>query len=142
MAADPTGRALRRPTRYAGVLLFHALAAALAGGPCGGLEGDSLFPHGLLEEHVDRWVLMPSSEKSFAASSLVCLAMRTVTFTVSTEAPLAVAALCGHCTCFGRDFPVIRHDVTEIRHVVTAAHCDQCSYTKNAPMPKCAMGAI
>lgn len=35
-------------------LLFHALAAALDGGPCGSLEGDSLLPRGLLEEHVDR----------------------------------------------------------------------------------------
>ena len=35
-------------------LLFHALAAALEGGPCGGLEGYPLLPRGLLEEHVDR----------------------------------------------------------------------------------------
>lgn len=35
-------------------LLFYALAAALDGGPCGSLEGDSLLPRGLLEEHVDR----------------------------------------------------------------------------------------
>ena len=33
-------------------------------------------------------VLMPSSEKSFAASSLVCLSMRTVTLTVSIGASL------------------------------------------------------
>lgn len=33
-------------------------------------------------------VLMPSSEKSFAASSLVCLSMRTVTLTVSMRTPL------------------------------------------------------
>lgn len=35
-------------------LLFHVLAAALDGGPCGDLEGYPLLPHGLLEEHVDR----------------------------------------------------------------------------------------
>lgn len=59
-------------------LLFHALGAALESGPCGDLEGYPLLPHDLLEEHVDRLgVLMPSSEKSFAASSLVCLFMRT-----------------------------------------------------------------
>lgn len=34
--------------------LFHALAAALDGGPGGDLEEDPLLPHGLLEEHVDR----------------------------------------------------------------------------------------
>ena len=33
-------------------------------------------------------VLMPSSEKSFAASSLVCLSMRTVTLTVSMRTSL------------------------------------------------------
>ena len=33
-------------------------------------------------------VLMPSYEKSFAASSLVCLAMRTVAFTVSMRTSL------------------------------------------------------
>ena len=33
-------------------------------------------------------VLMPSSEKSFAASSLVCLYMRTVTLTVSMRTSL------------------------------------------------------
>ena len=54
MAAGLAARALRRPTRWAGVLLLHALAAALDGGPCGSLEGDSLLPRGLLEEHVDR----------------------------------------------------------------------------------------
>ena len=54
MAAGLAARALRRPTRWAGALLFHALAAALEGGPCGDLEGYPLLPHGLLEEHVDR----------------------------------------------------------------------------------------
>lgn len=59
-------------------LLFHALAAVLDCGPCGDLEGYPLLPHGLLEEHAVAWVvLMPSSEKSFAVSSLVCLSMRT-----------------------------------------------------------------
>lgn len=37
-------------------------------------------------------VLMPSSEKSFAASSLVCLSMRTVTLTVSMRTPPASRA--------------------------------------------------
>lgn len=54
MAAGLAARAPRRPARWASALLLHALAAALDGGPCGDLEGDSLFPHGLLEEHVDR----------------------------------------------------------------------------------------
>ena len=54
MAAGLAARALRRPTRWAGLLLFHALAAALGGGHCGDLEGDPPLPHGLLEEHVDR----------------------------------------------------------------------------------------
>lgn len=54
MTADLAARALRRPTRWAGALLFHALAAALDCGPCADLEGYPLLPHGLLEEHVDR----------------------------------------------------------------------------------------
>ena len=54
MAAGLAARALRRPTRWAGALFFHALAAALDGGPCAGLEGYPLLPHCLLEEHVDR----------------------------------------------------------------------------------------
>lgn len=89
MTAGLAARALRRPTRWAGALLFHALAAALNGGPCGDLEGDFLFPHGLLEEHVGRLGgAMPSSENSFAASPLVCLSIRTVTLTVSIGASL------------------------------------------------------
>lgn len=89
MAAGLAARALRRPTLWAGCLLFHVLVAVLDCRPGGDLEGDPPLPHDLLEEHVDPWVvLMPSSEKSFAASSLVCLSMRTVTLAVSIGASL------------------------------------------------------
>lgn len=54
MAAGLAARALRRPTRWVGRLLSHALAAVLDCRPCGDLEGDPLLPHCLLEEHVDR----------------------------------------------------------------------------------------
>lgn len=54
MAAGLAVGALRRPTRWAGHLLFHALAAVLDCRPGGDLEGDPLPPRGLLEEHVDR----------------------------------------------------------------------------------------
>lgn len=82
--------------RYDGhvCLLFHALAAVLDCGPCGDLEGYPLLPHGLLEEHAVAWVVpMPSSEKSFAVSSLVCLSVRTATLTVPmrTSLPRACA---------------------------------------------------
>ena len=53
-----------------------------------------------------------------------------------------MGASSGHCACGGRDFPGILHDMTDPRHVVKAARCDQCSYTRIAPMPKCGMGAI
>ena len=46
-------------------------------------------------------VLMPSSEKSLAASSLVCLSVRTVTFTVSEPPSLPY-------TCFMRPLHVRR----------------------------------
>ena len=87
-------------------------------------------------------VLMPSSEKSFAASSLVCLSMRTVTLTVSMRTSLPYEFVAWNCTCGRRDFLGIRHDMTEIRHVATGIRLDPLPYTKIAPMMQCAMGAI
>lgn len=75
-------------------LLFHALAAVLDCGPCGDLEGIPCSLTACLRNMlIARVALMPSPEKSFAVSSLVCLSMRTVTLTVSmrTSLPRACA---------------------------------------------------
>ena len=85
---------------------------------------------------------MPSSEKSLAASSLVCLSIRTVTLTVSMRISLPYEFVAWNCTCGRRDFLGIRHDMTEIRHVATGIRLDPLPYTKIAPMMQCAMGAI
>ena len=82
-------------------------------------------------------VLMPSSEKSFAASSLVCLSMRTVTLTVSMRTPPASRA---HDTAIVR--AAIRHGATDIRRVAIEIRRDPLPCAKMVPMMQCAMGAI
>lgn len=128
MAAGLAARALRRPTLWPGCLLFHVLAAVLDCRPGGDLEGDPPLPHDLLEEHVDPWVvLMPSSEKSFAASSLVCLSMRTVTLTVSMRTSLSCvrhAAIVRAAGAVSRESVMaLRISVTwRLEHAVTCSH--------------------
>ena len=92
---------------------------------------------------IARVVPMPSSEKSFAVSSLVCLSMRTVTLTVPMRTSLPpVCTRYGDCTRGRRHVPRIRHGATDIRRVATGICRGSLPYTKIAPMMQCAMGAI
>ena len=144
MAAGLAARALRRPTRWAGCLPYHVLAAVPDCRPGGDLEGDPLLPHGLLEEHVDRLGGTDAElreELRRVVPRLPLYAYRHVD-RLPSGPPCVMGASCGHCTCGRRGFPRIRHVVTDTRHVATGIRRDQLPYTKMAPMMQCTMGAI
>lgn len=141
--AGLAARALRRPTRWAGALLFHALAAALDGGPCADLEGYPLLPHCLLEEHVNRLCGADTELREEPRRVAPRLPLHAYGDVDRLHADLPVmCAPCGDCTRGRRYVPGIRHGVTDIRHVATGIRLDPLPYTKIAPMMQCAMGAI
>lgn len=145
MAAGLAVRALRRPTRWARVLTFpysrcRARGRALRRPRRGILCSLTACLRNILIAWV---VLMPSSEKSFAASSLVCLSMRTVTLTVFMR--ISLPRVCAMRRLYARQAACSWNP--SWRDGYPSRGDRECAvtllpYTKIAPMVQCAMGAI